>query len=71
MKKKIQNLTLKEIIMICEKSPVCDQCPFHTKLALTKNTSTKKACLLNNDKPYMWDAYDRKEFVEQEVEVYE
>ena len=71
MIKKIQDLTLREIIKICEKSPICAQCPFHTELALTKNTTSKKACLLNNDKPYMWDAYDRKEFVEQEVKSYE
>lgn len=67
MKKKIKDLTIKEIIKHCE-NHVCENC----ELCFAKSPqTTNKICLMKNTKdPYMWDIKENySNELEKEIEV--
>lgn len=58
-KKKIKNLTIEEAEKICDKQPVCNNCPLDVP-----NAYYSKHCLKNI-------IIDNKEYLDKEVEVEE
>ena len=56
MKKKIKDLTLGELLKICDESYVCEECPLYVN----------SYCSLNEMPSHLW-----KEDLEQEVEIKE
>ena len=63
MKKKVKDLTLEEVTIICEKSCMCCNCPLHDLGVKTTNGNTYRFC------PYETRISEIGELKDHEIEV--